>query len=53
MPEMLASHIHNGEFEERVFDVAARLPMNNIGAEKPHQGMPFDVNGFLRRLDAR
>jgi hypothetical protein len=49
-PETLRSYRKNGEFEDNVFLVAATIPMKNIEVGIPHHGLPFDLDGFLRRV---
>lgn len=51
-PEMLTSHVNDGEFDEAVLQVAATISMKNIRTGTTHQGLPFDAEEFMRRLGA-
>lgn len=53
MPEMLSTHMQDGQLEDRVIDVAATIPMKNIGVGIPHEGFPFDVDGFAKEIEGR
>jgi hypothetical protein len=48
-PNLLAPWTKETELDDVVFRVAADIPMDWIGAEQ-HKGLPFDVEGLLRRL---
>ena len=52
-PELLAPWIHDGEFDDAVFQVAATFPMKKMRTGVVREGLPFDVEGFVKRIGAR
>lgn len=44
---------HNGELDDAVFQVAATFPMKNMEVGVVHDGLPFDVEGFLKQIGER
>lgn len=44
---------HDGEFDDAVFQVAATFPMENILAGVTREGLPFDLEEFVKRIGAR
>jgi hypothetical protein len=49
----LAPWTHNGEVDDAVFQVAAAFPMKKIPVGVAQQGLPFDVEEFVREIEAR
>jgi hypothetical protein len=49
--QRIAPWMKDGQPEDAVFRVAAKIPMNGMGVGIPHQSFPFDVDEFFRRLD--
>lgn len=47
--EHLTPWIHNGELDGALFRAAAQTPMEWIGVGVERQGLPFDLEEFLRR----
>jgi hypothetical protein len=48
--ERIAPWMKDGQPDDAVFRVAAKIPMNGMGVGTPHQSFPFDVDEFFRRL---
>ena len=48
----LAPWTHNGGLDDAVFQVAAAFPMKNMGVGIVHGGLPFDVQEFLKQIQA-
>jgi hypothetical protein len=44
---------HNGELDDAVFQVAATFPMKRMGVGAVHEGLPFDLEEFLKQIGAR
>jgi hypothetical protein len=44
---------HNGELDDAVIQVAATFPMKNMGVGVVHDGLPFDVEEFLKQVGAQ
>ena len=42
--------VHNGEFEDAVLKVAAKFPMKKLNVGIVHQGLPFDVEEFVKQI---
>jgi hypothetical protein len=42
--------LHDGEFDDKVIEVAARFPMGWMEIGVVRQGLPFDVEEFFNRL---
>jgi hypothetical protein len=42
--------VHNGEFEDAVLKVAAKFPMKKLNVGVVHQGLPFDVEEFVKQI---
>jgi hypothetical protein len=49
-PEALAPWIKENQLADGVFRAIAEVPMEWIGVGSPRQGLPFDVDDFLRRV---
>ena len=47
---MLRPWIREGAVDDAVFKVAATFPMNGMAVSVPRQGLPFDVQEFLRQI---
>jgi|SRR5215472_6549814 len=47
-PEQLVRFMQDGQPSDAVFRAAAKVPAEWMGVGIPRQGMPFDVNEFLR-----
>jgi hypothetical protein len=51
LPEApLGPWLHDGEFDDAVFQIAATFPMKKLGVGVVHDELPFDVREFLKRL---
>jgi len=50
--QQLAPWLREGQVADPVFRTAASIPMKGVGSEV-RQGLPFDVEDFLRRLSER
>ena len=48
--ELLAPWNREGELDDAVFSAAAATPIGWIGVGTEHQGLPFDVEDFMRRI---
>lgn len=48
---MLRPWIREGAVDDAVFKVAATFPMNGMAVGVPRQGLPFDVQEFLRQIE--
>ena len=48
--DLLAPWKENGQLDDAVFRVAARVPMKWIGVGIPQSGLPFDVHSFFNEL---
>jgi hypothetical protein len=44
---------HDGELDDVVIQVAATFPMKNMGVDVIHDGLPFDVEEFLKQIGER
>lgn len=44
---------HDGELDDAVFQVAATFQMKNMGVGVVHDGLPFDVEEFLKQIGER
>jgi hypothetical protein len=54
IPEFpLTPWMHNGELDDAVIQVAATFPMKRIGVGVGHDGLPFDVEEFVKQIGAR
>jgi hypothetical protein len=49
----LAQWTHDGELDDAVFQVAATIPMEKMRAGVVREGMPFDMDEFLRQVAAK
>ena len=47
---LLSSRLHNGEFDDAVFNVAAKFPMKRMKIGVVHNGLPFDVKEFVKQI---
>jgi len=43
--------VHNGEFEDAILKVAARFPMKKLNVGVVNEGLPFDVEEFVRQVE--
>ena len=51
-PELIARWTRNGEFDDAVFQVAATFPMQKMKTGVVREGLPFDVDEFVRQVGA-
>jgi hypothetical protein len=51
--DLLTPWTHDGDFDGAVFSVAASLPMKKMPVGVPQQGLPFDVQEFVKQIGAR
>ncbi len=51
--EILMPWTHDGELDDAVFQVAAKFPMTNMEVGVVHDGLPFDVEEFLKQIGER
>jgi hypothetical protein len=52
MTDALGRWTHNGELDERVFEVAARFPMKKMEIGVAQKGLPFNIEEFVERIEA-
>jgi hypothetical protein len=57
-PEMfpespLTPWMHDGELDDAVIQVAATFPMKNMGVGVVNEGLPFDVEEFVKQIGER
>ena len=52
-PEPLARWTHDGEFDDAVFQIAATFPMEKMRTDAVREGLPFDVEEFVKQIGAR
>ena len=52
-PELLARWTRNGEFDDAVFQVASTFPMQKMKTGVVREGLPFDVEEFLKQVAAK
>jgi len=52
-PDPLAQWTHDGEFDDAVFQVAATFPMEKMRTGVVREGLPFDVDEFVKQIGAR
>ncbi len=50
--DLLMPWLHNGELDDAVIQVAATFPMKNMGVGVVHDGLPFDVEEFVKQIGA-
>lgn len=48
---VLSARLHNGEFDDAVFQVAATFPMKRMKIGVVHNGLPFDVKEFVNQIE--
>jgi hypothetical protein len=48
---LLSRWVQDGEFEDAVLKVAARFPMKKLNVGVVHQGLPFDVEEFVKQVE--
>jgi hypothetical protein len=48
---LLTPWLHDGELPDAVFKLAATFPMNKLSVGEVNQGLPFDVQGFIKQLE--
>ena len=48
--DLLTPWKENGQLDDAVFRLAARIPMKWIGVGIPQSGLPFDVDSFINEL---
>ena len=48
---LLTPWLHDGELPDAVFNLAATFPMNRLSVGEVNQGLPFDVQGFIKQLE--
>jgi hypothetical protein len=49
-PDLLAPWIRNGQLDDAVFEVAATFPMEKMRSGVVREGLPFDVEEFVKRI---
>jgi hypothetical protein len=49
-PDLLAPWIHDGQPNDAVFEVMATFPMEKMRIGIVRQGLPFDVEEFVKRI---
>lgn len=49
-PDLLAPWTKDGQFDDVIFRAIAQVPMEWIGVGITHEGLPFDVEDFMRRV---
>ena len=49
----LVRWIHDGEYEDAVFEVAATFPMKKMDTGVVYDGPPFDMEEFVKQVGAR
>jgi hypothetical protein len=49
----LAQWTHDGQLDDAVFQVAATIPMEKMRAGVVREGVPFDVEEFVKRIGAQ
>ena len=42
--------VHDGEFDDALLKVAAKFPMKKLNVGVVHQGLPFDVEEFVKQI---
>ena len=52
-PELLTQWTHNGELDDAVFQVAATIPMEKMKTGVQREGLPFDVDEFVKQVGAQ
>ena len=48
---LLTPWLHDGELPDAVFNLAATFPMNKLSVGEVNQGLPFDVQEFIKQLE--
>jgi hypothetical protein len=48
---LLSRWVRNGEFDAAVLKVAAKFPMKKLNVGVVHQGLPFDVEEFVKQIE--
>jgi hypothetical protein len=48
---LLIPLLHDGELLDAVFNLAATFPMNKLSVGEVNQGLPFDVQEFIKQLE--
>jgi hypothetical protein len=49
-PDLLAPRIRDGQPDDAVFEVAATFPMEKMRTGIVREGLPFDVEEFVKRI---
>jgi hypothetical protein len=49
-PDFLAGWIRGGQPDDAVFEVAATFPMEKMRTGVVREGLPFDVEEFVKRI---
>jgi hypothetical protein len=49
----LTQWTHDGDLDDAVFEVAATFPMKKMQAGIVHDGPPFEVDEFVKRIGAQ
>jgi hypothetical protein len=49
-PDLLAPWIRDGQPDDAVFEVAATFPMEKMRTGIVREGLPFDVEEFVKRI---
>lgn len=53
LPEQVASWMRDGRFEDVVYEIAAAFPMQRLQTGIVREGPPFDVEEFVRQVEAK
>jgi hypothetical protein len=52
-PDLLAPWMRDGQPNDAVFEVAATFPMEKMRTGIVREGLPFDVEEFVKRIEVR
>jgi hypothetical protein len=52
-PDLLSQWTHEGDLDDAVFQVAATFPMKKMPVGVEQEGLPFDVEEFVKQIGAR
>ena len=48
---LLSNRLHDGELADSVLRIAATIPMKRLVPGAVHEGMPFDVQEFMKQVE--
>jgi hypothetical protein len=46
-----SNRLHDGELADSVLKIAATIPMKRLVPGAVHEGMPFDVQEFMKQVE--